>query len=79
MRTPDVPTACKLAMAWLHCGSAARAGPGATAARVTVLEAVNSAQPDRYFRRAANPGRAMDMGNSSGTRFASLSASSYST
>jgi len=78
MRTLDIPTARKLAMAWLHCGSAARAGFGA-AARVMVLEAVNSAQPDRYFRRAANPGSAIDMGNSSGTRFASLSASSYST
>lgn len=75
MRTLEVPTARKLAIAWLHCGSAA----GAATARVMVLAAVNSTQPDRYFRRAANPGSAMDIGNSSGTRFASLSASSYST
>jgi len=79
MNAKEIPTAEGMALAWLNCGSVRNSRAGTAAASVTVLRALNSAEPGRYFRRAANPGRAMDMGNSSGTRFASLSASSYST
>jgi hypothetical protein len=69
----------EIALAWLRCASPGAPRTGASAARVTVLKAVNSRKPALYFRLATNPGRAMDIGSSSGTRFASLSASSYST
>ena len=81
--TPDsameVPFAHGIALAWLRCGSPGRSRIGAAQTRVTVLKAVNFPGTPGYFRRAANPGSAMDMGSTSGTRFASLSASSYST
>ena len=79
MNAMEVPSARRMAIGWLRCGSVGSSRASAVAVRVTVLKPLNSAAPARYFRRVANPGSAMDMGNSSGTRVASLSASSYST
>jgi len=78
MNVVDIPTASGLALAWLRCGAGL---PRVTTrhARVTVLAAVRSAEPAAYFRFAPNPGSAIDIGSSSGTNFASFSASSYST
>lgn len=72
-----MPSNYRLALAWLRCGGVPDAS--AFTARVTVLQPVNSPEPRPYLRRAQNFGRDADMGNSSGTRFASLSASSNST
>jgi hypothetical protein len=79
MNVMRVPSDHGIALAWLQCGSARGVRAGAIPARVTVLKAVNSPAPRSYLRRALNLGNAADMGNSSGTCFASLSASSYST
>lgn len=79
MSAMGIPTDSGIALAWLRCAIAGAAGIGAIAARVTVLKPVNSPEPAPYFRRTPNPGSDIDMGNSSGTNFASFSASSYST
>jgi hypothetical protein len=79
MSATDIPPAQGIALAWLQCGRPRASAAEAVTTRVTVLKAVNASGPTRYFRRALNPGRAMDIGSSSGTRFISLSASSYST
>jgi len=63
-----------LAMAWLGLGRIRSTAAAAAHARVQVLMPVSF-----YFRRAPNPGSFIDMGRSSGTAFASISASSYST
>jgi len=75
----DIPSDHGIALAWLRCGSPRASGARVVTARVTVLKPVNSPGPRPYLRRAQKLGKAADMGNSSGTRFASLSASSYST
>jgi len=75
----DIPPASRIALAWLRCEALGIPCSGIPNARVMVLEAVRAAEPAPYFRRTPNPGRAADMGSSSGTNFASFSASSYST
>jgi len=79
MNVRDIPSASGIALAWLRCGALGFPRPGTLKARVTVLAAVSSAGTAAYFLRAPKPGSAADIGSSSGTNFASFSASSYST
>lgn len=79
MSAQPIPSDEGIALAWLRLGRHGAACAADSAARVTVLKPMNSPEPRPYLRRAPNHGKAVDMGNSSGTRFASLSASSYST
>ena len=79
MSYTEIPTANGLALNWLRCEGLGTPRAGVMRARVMVIEAMRVAEPAVYLRRAPNPGRAIDIGSSSGTNFASFSASSYST
>jgi hypothetical protein len=79
MSAMEIPSDHGIALAWLQCGRPCASGARVVTARVTVLEPVNSGESARYLRHVPNLGETFDKGNSSGTRFISLSASSYST
>jgi hypothetical protein len=73
------PAARGFALDWLQCEGPGVPRAGIIKARVMVLEAMRVTGPAAYLRRTPKPGRAIDIGSSSGTNFASFSASSYST
>lgn len=79
MKTPATHSHTGIALAWLQLKGSGVVSAAMDNAQVTVLEPVNLSGPLAYFLRTPNPGNAADMGNSSGTRLTSFSASSYST
>jgi len=80
MNVIEMPSTGRIALAWLRCGWSGVPHALPVTARVTVLTAMKTVGLAPYLRRTPNPGSAVDIGStSSGTNFASFSASSYST